>query len=110
MQKNYINRKKLFSDVHKGNVLQDFLTKYKDTKLDVVSIAEAKALVQQAKNSNYDDSLISQISSVLDHVDDQMKYVSHDRRQQISLGEFMSRNHYLNANSFRHYSSELLKN
>jgi len=39
-----------------------------------------------------------------------MKYVSPDRRQQISLGEFMSRNHYLNGNSYRYYSSELLKN
>ena len=48
LQKNFINRKKLFSDIHKGNVLQDFLIKYKDTKLDVVSIAEAKALVQNA--------------------------------------------------------------
>jgi hypothetical protein len=38
-----------------------------------------------------------------------MSYVSHDRRQQISLGEFMSKHHYLNANTYRNYSSDLLK-
>ena len=59
LQKNFINRKKLFGDVQKGTVLQEFMGRYKDVKLDVVSIAEAKAMVHQAKNSNFDDSLIS---------------------------------------------------
>lgn len=54
--------------------------------------------------------MVDQIQIVLDHVDEQMRYVSHDRRQEITLGDFMSRNHYLNASSYRHYSSDLLKN
>lgn len=53
--------------------------------------------------------MIAQIETVLEHVDEQMSYVSHQRRQQISLGEFLGKHHYLNSQSFRHYSSDLLK-
>lgn len=35
------------------------MNRYKDTKLDVVSIAEAKAVVAQAKNSKYNESIIN---------------------------------------------------
>ena len=35
--------------------------------------------------------------------------MSHERRQDITLGEFMTRHHYLSGNSLREYSNELLK-
>jgi len=46
---------------------------------------------------------------VIEHVEDQLQYVSHERRQEISLGEFMTRHHYLNGTSLREYSNELLR-
>lgn len=39
-----------------------------------------------------------------------MKHVSHERREQLTLGEFMTRHHYLNASTYKHYSSDLLRN
>ena len=54
--------------------------------------------------------LVAQVESVLEHVEDQMKYVSHERRSQLTLGEFMTRHHYLNASTMKQYSSDLLRN
>ena len=39
------------------------------------------------------------MKAVLDHIDEQLRYVSHERRQQLTLGEFMTRHHYLNGSS-----------
>lgn len=86
------------------------MTRYREASLDVVSLAEMKSLIDAAKPSEaLNGDLIAQIRAVLQHVDEQMRYVSHDRRRQITLGEFMGRHHYLNASSFQHYSSDLLK-
>ena len=46
---------------------------------------------------------------MIEHVDAQPQYVCQDRRQEITLGEFMTRHHYLNGTSLREYSNELLK-
>ena len=76
------------------------MTQYKDSRVDVVSIAEIKGMLQAAvPTKNVDHQLLSQIRSVIDHVDDQLQYVSHDRRQEITLGEFMTRHYYLNGTS-----------
>ena len=86
------------------------MTQYKDSKVDVVSIAEIQSMLEAAvPTKNVDNQLLSQIKSVIEHVDDQLQYVSHDRRQEITLGEFMTRHHYLNGTSLREYSNELLK-
>jgi hypothetical protein len=74
---------------------------YKSVKLDVVSLAELKAVVDQAKSSSYlSANVATQIESIISHVYDQMKYVSNERRSQIELGDFLTRYHYLNADSF----------
>jgi len=86
------------------------MSKYQDVKLDVVSLGEVKHMLDAAiPNDNTDVGLLSQIKVVLDHVDDQLLYVGNDRRKQISLGDFMSRHHYLNGSSLRQYSNDLLK-
>jgi len=86
------------------------MTRYREASLDVVSLAEMKSLIDAAKTSEAGGGdLVAQIRAVLQHVDEQMRYVSHDRRKQITLGEFMGRHHYLNASSFQQYSSDLLK-
>jgi hypothetical protein len=38
----------LLEDLQSGNALQDFLRKYKDIKLDVVSLAEIKTLIMES--------------------------------------------------------------
>lgn len=61
-------------------------------------------------NGALQGDLVAQVESVLEHVEDQMKYVSHERRSQLTLGEFMARHHHLNASTMREYSSDLLRN
>lgn len=109
--KNFLDQQRLLRDMHAGNALQDFVAQYQNTKLDVVSLAEVQAMMAAAKpNGPLKGDLVAQVESVLEHVDDQMKYVSHERRSQLTLGEFMKRHHYLNASSMRQYSSDLLRN
>lgn len=108
--KDFIDRERLLRDIHEGSALKEFMAKYQEASLDVVSLAEIRSLIDAARPSEaFGSDLIAQIKAVLEHVDDQMRYVSHDRRSQISLGEFMTRHHYLNASSFQHYSSDLLR-
>jgi hypothetical protein len=61
----------LLEDLQSGNALQDFLSKYKDIKLDVVSLAEIKTLIQESNQlTNVDRDMIAQIETVLEHVDE----------------------------------------
>jgi len=79
-------------------------------KLDVVSLAELNCLVDAAQPSEQlSADLVAQIKAVGDHIDEQLKYVSHERRSDISLGAFLARHHYLSASSYQNYSSDLLK-
>ena len=47
---------------------------------------------------------------VLDYINDTMKYVPHQRRKEMSLGDFMKRHHYLNSNSLLEFANDILKN
>jgi len=47
--KDFLDQERLMRDVHEGNVLQDFMKEYRNLKLDVVSIAELKGILQYAK-------------------------------------------------------------
>ena len=58
------------------------MTRYREASLDVVSLAEMKSLIDAAKPSEaLNGDLVAQIRAVLQHVDEQMRYVSHDRRK-----------------------------
>jgi hypothetical protein len=48
-----MDQTKIIQDVQEGNVLKNFMSKYNDIKLDVVSLAEVEELVNNAiTNSN----------------------------------------------------------
>ena len=101
----------ILRDIHTNGGLQNFFSQYRDAKLDVVSLAEIQSMIDYTHDdtSKENQDLITQIETVLEHVEEQLEYVSNDRRQQITLGEFMTRHHYLNNKSYRHYSTDLLK-
>ena len=46
---------------------------------------------------------------VLDYIDKSLRYVPNDRRKIITLGEFLSKHHYLNANALQEFNSDILK-
>lgn len=106
----FLNQEKLLRDVHNGSALKDIMTEYRNISLDVVSLAEIQSIMKAAEASdNIKEEVIDQMKVVLHHVDEQMKFVSHERRKQLNLGEFMERHHYLGAQTHRHYSSDLLR-
>jgi len=105
-----MDQNSLVRDVQQGSALEDFMKQYRNISLDVVSMAEVKTIIREAeKSSRFADDLGGQMKTLIDHVDDQLKYISNERRQQLTLGEFMSHHHYLSSGSFRLYSSDLLK-
>lgn len=67
------------------------------TPLDVVSLAEARATVSHAPTSSgtFDEKMQSQFRTLLDFVEDSLKYVSHSRREAMTLGDFINRHAYL---------------
>ena len=80
--KDFIDKERLLRDIHEGSALKDFMAKYHEVRLDVVSLAEVRSLIDAAKPSAaLTGDLIAQIRAVLEHVDEQMRYVSHDRRK-----------------------------
>lgn len=46
---------------------------------------------------------------VLDYVDNSLRYVNHERRKEISLGEYLNRHHYMNSSSLKEFSNDILK-
>jgi len=109
--KDFLDQSALIKDVQQGHALEDFMQQYRNISLDVVSMAEVKTIIREAeKSSRFADDISGQMKSLLEHVDDQLKYISNERRQQLTLGEFMSHHHYLCNGSFKQYSNDLLRN
>ena len=46
---------------------------------------------------------------VLDYIDNSLRYVNHERRKEISLGDYLRRHHYMNASALKEFSNDLLK-
>jgi hypothetical protein len=111
-----IDRERIFTDLRKNGGLKKFLDNYQNTRLDVVSLAEARETVINAPTSNhFDERLQSQMRHVLDFVDDQLRMVPHARREAMTLGDFLARHTYTaggvgNHNSQEQFLSNILKN
>jgi hypothetical protein len=63
-----------------------------------VSLAEARETVAHAPTSSvFDERAQSQFRTVLDFVEEQLKFVPHSRREAMTLGDFVNRHTYLNG-------------
>ena len=66
----------------------------------MVSLAEARETVAHAPTSSvFDERAQNQFKTVLDFVEDQLKYVPHSRREAMTLGDFINRHTYMNGNN-----------
>jgi hypothetical protein len=108
-----MDRERLFSDLRQpgSQHLQGFLQGYLDTRLDVVSLAEAKETVANAPTSQlFDERLQGQVRAVLEYVEDSLKTVPHQRREQMTLGEYLQRHSYINSlQGSQEYLNDILK-
>ena len=52
--------------------------------------------------------LTTQMQVLLDQVSEQLQFVSHERRSQMTLGEYLSKYHHSNTQTLRQYSKDLL--
>ena len=106
----FVDLPRLLRDVQTGDALSTFMGNYKDSKLDVVSLTQTKILVKQASKELPQAQVLSQVIPVLEHIEDQLKFIDNERRSEISLGDFLAKHHYLNLNSLKAFSNDLLKN
>ncbi len=92
-----IDKERIFSDLRKDqSSLQALLKNYLSTRLDVVSLAEARETVSQASTcSTFDEKLQNQVRLVLDFVQDSLKHVPHSRREHMTLGAYLHRHGYV---------------
>ena len=47
---------------------------------------------------------------MLEYIDNSLKYVPHERRKEISLGDYLKRHHYINDNGLDEFANDILKN
>ena len=99
----FIDNDRLVKDVSDGKALSSFLSEFGDARLDVVSLAELSKVVKHKSVGEAG----AQMEAVLNHLDEQLKQVSHTRRSQLTLGEYLSEHSGLNSSSLREYSRSL---
>lgn len=46
----------------------------------------------------------------MEYINNTLSYIAHDRRQQITLGEYLSRHNYLNSASYEELMNDVVKN
>lgn len=80
---------------------------YQSTRLDVVSLAEARETVLNAPTStHFDEKLQTQMRQLLDFVEDQLRMIPHSRREGMKLGDFLARHPYISGGAGNHASLE----
>jgi hypothetical protein len=102
-----IDRERIFADLRKNGGLKKFLDNYQSTRLDVVSLAEARETVLNAPTStHFDEKLQTQMRQLLDFVEDQLRMIPHSRREGMKLGDFLARHPYISGGAGNHASLE----
>ena len=74
--------------------------------IDVQSTEDAKVEIE--RDSSLTRMEKAQIRSLIDHVNEQMEFVSNYRRQSLTFGKFLSDFHFSSANAYADYASTLL--
>ena len=78
--------------------------------MDVVSLAEAHQSVENLpSNLAVNKNLKTNIGLVLDFISSELQYVSHERRSQMTLHEFLTQHPQLNASSLQDFGSDMLR-
>ena len=90
--------------------LKNVLLNYRTIPLDVVSLAEARQSVENSPtNLALDQTLKANITLVLDFISTELQYVAHERRTEMTLGEFLKQHPQLNAGSLQEFGSDMLR-
>jgi hypothetical protein len=101
-----VDTEKLIDDVRRGgNVVPDFKHKFGKMPIDVLSLEEAKSMIEadhSIKNKNH-------ALDIIDHINEQTKYVSHAQRSDMSIDNFLHNHHYSSHQSYSNYASNVLR-
>lgn len=99
--------------MQQGKVLQSFLEDFNSKPIDVLSLAEVRAIVDSATKMPEGEGLTAtqslEIKGVLRTIEEQAQFISNERRSQLTIGEFITNHHYMNTGSLMKYSNKLLK-
>ena len=101
-----INVDKLITDLKAEKVSQSLRDKLYERSIDVQSIEDAK--VENERDSSLSKVEKAQIQSLIDHVSEQMEYVSNSRRQSLTFNQFLSNHHFSSPGAYIDFASNLL--
>ena len=110
-----INKEHLIADLTKtgGKHFEKFLNTYMSTRLDVVSLADARATAaSMTPSALFDEKLKAQILALFDFVEDSLRFVPHARREAMQLGDYIERHGYVAKSAQRRgdFMVDVLKN
>lgn len=101
----FVRNRQLLRDLEKDTVKAEALHDYLHTPLDVLSLDQTRTLVNM-KVKQQDQPLFNQL---FDHVEEQLQFVSNERRSSLTLNEFLTRLNFSNSQSLREFSEDLLQ-
>ena len=101
-----INVDKLITDLKAEKASQSLRDKLYERSIDVQSIEDAK--VENERDFSLSKVEKAQIQSLIDHVSEQMEYVSNSRRQSLTFGQFLSNHHFSSPGAYVDFASNLL--
>lgn len=112
----FLRKNDLLRDVQEGNYLQRFSEDFNSKAIDVLSLSELNAVIDDAesKQTTSGPSFLSsdqrmEMEAIVRHIDEEAKYISNERRSQLTIGEFISNHHYLNSGNMLNYTNNLVK-
>jgi len=71
-------------------------------------LVQTRSIVNES--STFSDEVKAQVNSVIDHVDQQTKYISNKERSEINLTDFLQTRHYTASDAYENYTSDILRN
>ena len=106
-QSTTINTEKLLADLGKGKGSEAVREAILDEPIDVVSLAEIKAMAESDPNMGALQR--KQVASIVDHVSQQTQCLDNELRKSITLRRYLNNYHYSSPAAYAGYTSDLLQ-
>ena len=102
----FIEVDRLISDLNTKNGPEHIKSRLFETPVDVQAIEETKFEIERDSSLNSIEK--AQLLRVVSHVSEQLQFVSNTRRQEITVGQFLTQNSSSSTAAYSDYSSRIL--
>ena len=102
-----LDSERLVNSYKSGQLSSQVLESLAETKVDAVSLAEAN--IKASKDNSLHALEKSEVQAIISHIQDQLAYMSHAERQEMTIDYFILNNHFSDSSAYSDYSSTVLQ-